>query len=246
MSIVEKLSPFRKRFFLELGILTDDDIPKSFFDVIQSYSDNFSEYERFCLDDYNISFCAKKSFSLKDVVGTNHDRYKNKTWLEAFLDLDRGEELLELYFSNPSYYDELKKTDKCDIGLACKDGRYFILDRAGGGNNRMIIMKIRYLALASKKGCNLEKLDSQFSFIGNVRVAPNMEIAKNIFYLMFPNGDFRPSGYQVLNVSESMDSPLFDVVADYPINPHVVYKGIDPKTLASLCAIQDNEDVKKK
>ncbi len=109
MSIIERLTPARKRFFEELGILDDNDIPESFFDIIQSYSDNFSESERFCINDYNIAFCSKAFFSLRDVIGTNHDRYANKTWIEAFLDLDRGEEILELYFNNPKYYDELKK-----------------------------------------------------------------------------------------------------------------------------------------
>lgn len=246
MSIIERLTPARKRFFEELGILDDNDIPESFFDIIQSYSDNFSESEKFCINDYNIAFCSKTFFSLRDVVGTNHDRYANKTWIEAFLDLDRGEEILELYFNNPKYYDELKEMNNCDIGLAFKDGKYYILGCAGGGNNRMIIMKIKYLAFASKRNCDLEKLNSQFSFIGNVRISPNEKIAKSIFYLMFPNGGFIPSDYQVVNKSQSMDNPLFDIVSGYPLNTQVVYKNMDSESLASLCQIQNNEDIRKK
>ncbi len=246
MSIIERLTPARKRFFKELGILNDDDIPESFFDIIQSYSDNFSESEKFCISDYNIAFCSKTFFSLKDVVGTNHNRYANKTWIEAFLDLDRGEETLELYFNNPKYYDKLKEMENCDVGLAFKDGKYYILDRAGGGNNRLIILKIKYLALASKRNCDLEQLKSQFSFIGNVRISPNEKIAQRIFYLMFPNGGFIPSGYQVLNKSESIDAPLFDIVSDYPLNTQVVYKNIDSEELASLCETQNNEHMRKK
>lgn len=245
MSIVENLTPARKRFFEELGILTDEDIPKSFFDIIQSYSDNFSEGEKFCIQDYNIAFCSRTLFSLRDVVGTNHSRYANKTWIEAFLDLDRGEELLELYFKNPEYYDTIKEPENCDIGLAFKNGKYYILDYAGGGNNRMIIMKIKYLALASKENCNLKKLDSQLSFVGNVRISPNEETAKNIFYLMFPNGGFRPSGYQVLNKSVDIDKPLFDIVTNYPMNTQIVYQNIDTEGLANLCDVPNSEEIKK-
>lgn len=246
MSIIESLTPARKRFFEELGILNDDDIPESFFDVICSYSNDFSESEKFCISEYNIAFCSDEIFSLRDVVGTSHDRYANKTWLEAFLDLDRGEELLELYFDNPLYYDELKKSENCDIGLACKDGKYYILDSAGGGNNRMIIMKIKYLAMASKENCDLEKLSSEFSFIGNVRRSPDEKTAKSIFYIMFPNGEFSSSGYRVLNKSLDIDNPLFDVVSGYSQNMSVIYENVGPEDLASLSGIQNNEDRSKK
>lgn len=246
MSIIERLTPARKRFFEELGILSDADIPESFFDIIQSYNDDFSESEKFCINDRNISFYSKSLFSVRDVVGTSHNRYANQTWIEAFLDLDRGDETLELYFNNPGYYDELKKIENCDISLACKDGKYYILERGAGGNNRMIIMKIKYLALASKKDCDLAKLNSQLSFIGNIRISPKEEIATSIFYLMFPNGGFTPSGYQVLNKSQSIDKPLFDIVSDYPLNTKVIYKNIDSESLASLCAVQNNEKFKKK
>ncbi len=110
----------------------------------------------------------------------------------------------------------------------------------------MIIMKIKYLALASKENSDLEKLNSQFSFIGNVRISPNEKIAKRIFYLMFPNGGFIPSGYQVLNKSESIDNPLFDIVSGYPLNTQVVYKNIDSESLDDLCEIPNNEDIRKK
>ncbi len=43
--IIENLSSVKRKFFEELGIFSDDDITESFFDVIQSYSNNFSEGE---------------------------------------------------------------------------------------------------------------------------------------------------------------------------------------------------------
>ncbi len=241
MSIVERLTSNGKRFFEELGILTDEDIPKSFFDIIESCDDHFSEAEKFCLGDYTLAFCAKTLFSINDVVGTNHSRYANKTWIEAFLELEHGERILELYFEHPEYYSELKKRENCDIGLACKDGKYYILDSAGGGNNRMILMKIKYMALASKETCDLEKLNLEFSFMGNIRISPKEETARNIFYLMFPNGGFIPSDYQVLNRTTDIENPSFDIVTNYPINTRVLYKNIDEETLANLCTIENNE-----
>lgn len=243
MAIVDELSPIKKRFFQELGILKDEDIPESFLDVIASYSEEFSESEKFCISDHNIAFRSKSLFSLADVIGTNHQRYANKTWLEAFLDLDRGDETLELYYSNPNYYGEIKSDS--DLGLAFKDGKYYILDCAGGGNNRLIIMKIKYLAMANKRNENITSLNDEFSFMGNIRVSPSEEVAKTIFYLMFPNGGFVPSGYQVLNKSKRVDEPLFDVVKDYPFNTQVVKENIDENTLKDLYYSSD-EDIKKR
>lgn len=241
MSIIEKLTPNRKRFFEELGILKDEDIPESFFEKIESYDDNFNEGEQFCLNDYYIAFCMEKTFSIKDVIGTNHPRYENKTWLEAFMDLDRGEETLELYFKNPKYYDDLKKPQNCAIGLACKDGKYYIFDHAGGGNNRMIIMKLKYLALLDKENSDIEKLNSQFSFIGNIRTAPSRETADNIFYYMFPGGGHVSSEYYVLNKSTSLDMPSYDIVVDFPFHTQVVHSGLDEEALNDIIENKDNK-----
>ncbi len=53
-----------------MWILTDADIPESFFDVIQSYADDFSESEKFCIDDRNISLNKSQSIDnpLFDIV----------------------------------------------------------------------------------------------------------------------------------------------------------------------------------
>lgn len=243
MSVIEKLTPNRKKFFEELGILKDEDLPKSFFEKIESYEGNFGVGEQFCLNDYYIAFCKKATFSIKDVVGTNHQRYENKTWLEAFMDLDRGEEILELYFRNPKYYDDLKDPQNCDMGFAYKDGKYYIFDHAGGGNNRMIIMKIKYLALLNKENCDIEKLNSQFSYVGNVRVSPSKETADNIFYYMFPDGGYVDSGYYVLNKSTSLDKPVYDIVTDFPFHTEIVHSGLDEEKLNDVI---QNIDKKRK
>ena len=222
MSIMGSLGKYGKRFLNELGIEEDKDIPESFFEIIKTYSECFSEGEQFCLNDYHIAFVNQFKFSMDKVVGTNHNRYAGKTWLDAFMDLDRGEKLLDLYFKNPSYYDTLKERDGIDLGFALKNGEYYIFDKAGGGNNRMVLMKIKYLALKAKGDIDDKKLDVEFSFCGNVRMSPPDAIAKKIFYFMFPDGSYRESGYQILNKSNDITNPLFQIVTDYPVSTNVI------------------------
>lgn len=231
MAIVEKLTPWRKKFFESIGIYSDEDIPNSFFDEIVPFTEVFSEAEKFCLDDYDIAFCMTDLFQIKNLVGTNHDKYAGKTWLEAFLELARGEETLELYFKNPSYYEQLKEKENVDIGLAQKDGKYYLLGSAGGGNNRMIIMKLKYLALSSKQDCDLEKIDKELSFCANIRTAPREDVSENIFDLMFPNGGYSSSGYQVINRTVQLDNPRYDIVTDSYFNPEIVASNLSEEDL---------------
>lgn len=238
MEIIKNLGPFGKRFLEELGIKDDKDIPESFFEIIKSYSKEFSEGEQFCLNDKNIAFSNQFKFSIDKLVGTNHDRYANKTWIEAFMDLDRGEKLLELYFKNPEYYESLKRGDLIDLGLVMKDGEYYIFDKIGGGNNRMILMKIKYLALKAKEGIDKQELSDDFSFCGNVRIAPPDEVSKRIFYFMFPGGGYRESGYYVLNKSNDLAFPLFKIVKDYPLNTTLIQ---DDVTYDDLLHLEENK-----
>lgn len=100
MALLNMLTPNRKKFLDELGITKEEDIPTSFFDTIESYTSEICKEERFCLSSLHIAFHKQGVFFIKDVVGTNHHLYANHSWLEAFLTLDNGEELLEEYFNN--------------------------------------------------------------------------------------------------------------------------------------------------
>lgn len=244
MEIIKNLGPFGKRFLEELGIRDDKDIPESFFEKIKSYSKEFSEGEQFCLNDKNIAFSNEFKFSIDKVVGTNHDRYANKTWIEAFMDLDRGEKLLELYFKNPEYYESLKRGESIDLGLVMKDGEYYIFDKIGGGNNRMILMRIKYLALKAKDDVDEQELSENFSFCGNVRIAPPDEVAKRIFYFMFPDGGYRESGYYVLNKNNDLSCPLFKIVKGYPLNTNLIQDDVTYDDLLHLEEIIGSNKVK--
>ena len=89
--IYEKLSPTKKKFLNLLGIYSDDDFPKEFYDVIKSTRDEITEPEKFCVDDYRTCYCKKEHIDFSRLVGTDHDRYAGKSWIEAFSDLDRGD-----------------------------------------------------------------------------------------------------------------------------------------------------------
>ena len=79
-----------------------------------------------------------------------------------------------------------------------------------------------------------EKLDEEFSFCGNIRMSPPEEIAKNIFYFMFPNGGYRESCYQIINKSNDITNPLFQIVTNYPSNPIIIQDSLTYEELSHL------------
>ena len=240
MLIEEKLTPNRKKFLEELGITKTEEIPNSFFEPIESYIDSFTKEERFCLSDQNISFCKQGLVSIKDIVGTNNKQYANKTWLEAFLELERGEELIEEYFNNSSYEENLKNREKVAIGLVYKNGKYFLYDRAGGGDNKLILMKLKYLALVAKENTALASLEEKFSFYANIRKAPEEEIARRIYYFIYPSGSFEESGYYVLNISSDSTQPLYRIVTNYPRRTNIVCDKVTEQDLLQITEKRNN------
>ena len=164
----------KAKFLWDLGIRRDN-YPKTFLDTIQDINKIVTNVE--------IGYCGVSSrcdgyhgmFCIKDVVGTNHSRYAGQTWIDAFLDLDRGANIIKLYEDNPSYWEEIKSIGKSDIGLLKYGDKYYIFDKAGGGNNRLITMKMKYLSLIHQAGNNkdeIERINNQFTFSANIRELP--------------------------------------------------------------------------
>lgn len=222
MEIINNLSQIKRKFFESIGIYSDADIPESFNEKILYFNPLINESQKFCLDDYNFCFQEQALFSMRDLVGTDHQRYAGKTWLEAFLDLDRCDENLELYFSNPDYYANLSASGYSDLGLAEKDGKYYIFGRAGGGNNRLITMKLKYLAAVDKGILDEDSINSEFTILGNIRHVPSRNTAANIFYLVFPDGGYETSGYYALNKQVDSRVEVYDIVSGYPFNTIIV------------------------
>lgn len=161
-------------FLKELGI-TKGNYPQGFFEKIENMNQCVTNVERgYCADE---SRCdgREEDFCIKDVVGTDHERYAGNTWIDAFWDLDRGDNIIELYRSNPQYWEEMKKEGHAEIGLLKRGDKYYILARAGGGNNRIITMKIKYLALIHQAGddeAEIDRINKEFTFKGRVRELP--------------------------------------------------------------------------
>lgn len=164
----------KRIFLLNLGI-RNDNYPQTFFDTIQDINTMVTNVELgYCAVD---SWCdgQPETFCIKDVVGTDHPRYAGKTWLDAFLDLDRGTDIIKLFEDNPNYWEEIKSLGNSDIGLLKYGDKYYIFSKAGGGNNRLITMKMRYLALIYQAGNNpdeIERINNQFTFSANIRELP--------------------------------------------------------------------------
>ena len=164
----------KTKFLNSIGIQRNN-YPRSFFEPIQNVNQLFTSTE--------IGYCASYEscdgkpgmFCIKDVVGTDHDRYAGKTWIEAFFDLDRGANIIGLSETNPDYWEEIKKKEHTDLGLIKCGDKFFIFSKAGGGNNRLITMKIRYLSLIEQANGNpdeIERINNRFTFCANIRELP--------------------------------------------------------------------------
>ena len=163
------MNDIRKDFLESIHINTNN-YPATFYERIQNIPLSNIETEYCAVPNYCDG--KKEEFHIRDIVGTNHQRYAGKTWIEAYLDLDRGANIIELYNKNPNYYKEIRDPNKTDLGLIKVDGKYYIFDKAGGGNNRLITMKIMYLSEIASGKMDSEKLNEKYTFSARIREIP--------------------------------------------------------------------------
>lgn len=161
------MNDIRKQFLESIHVSTEN-YPASFYEKIQNIPLSSIETEYCAVPNYCDG--KKEEFHIRDLIGTNHERYVGKTWIEAYL--DRGNDIIQLYNQNPNYYKEIREPDKTDLGLIKLDGKYYIFDKAGGGNNRLITMKIMYLSQMVNNKIDSEKTDEMFTFSARVREIP--------------------------------------------------------------------------
>lgn len=165
---------FKKMFLSDLG-LNEDNFPLSFFEEIQDINLLLTSTELGYLSYWPLCDGKKESFCIKDLVGTDHQRYSRHSWIDSFLDLDRGDKIIQLLYENPKYWEDLKVCDNTDLGLIKYNDKYYIFSKAGGGNNRLITMKIMYLSLIQQALGNqheVDRINKQFTFTANVRELP--------------------------------------------------------------------------
>lgn len=256
----DKLSPLKIKFLNDLGIFSETDLPQSFFSIIEK--PNFTVAEKFCVDEFNKCYSENGSkFFIKDLVGTDHERYINKTWWDAFVDLARGDYLISLFYKQNGskfYFDENfesvdewgevqggLKSVKSNVGITNKDGKLYINAHHGGGNNRLILAKIIYLALADKCTTKkeLEQLDNNSWYRGYINYCPKEEIANDIFLIEFPNGGYASSGFNVGISKESTKiNSLYYIFRGFYLEPEIV-EGCETMTPTDIKTFRENMEL---
>ena len=182
---MQEISKEKKKFLESIGIDINN-LPPEFARHSDTMESTFSEEEIAFLNRENLTGRYIKTFCLKDLVGTIHPDYTDKTWLEAFLLSKRGDNAVEEYFKNPEYYSrDLKQLDQSDlrhetpIELYESDGKFFI----NGGNNRLSLIMMKYLADMSKAQSDEEraKIDEDYTFVAEVQPTPE---DKDVMYMI--------------------------------------------------------------
>lgn len=180
-----EISKKKKRFLESIGIDIND-LPPEFEKHSDTIESTLSKEEIEFLNRENLTGRYQKKFCLRDLVGTTHPDYTDKTWLEAFLLSKRGDSAVEQYFKNPEYYSkDLKQFDQSStrhetpLELYESDGKFFI----NGGNNRLSLIMMKYLAEMSKTQTEEEraKIDNKYTFVADVQSVPE---DKDIMYML--------------------------------------------------------------
>ncbi len=180
-----EVSEKKKKFLESIGIDIKD-LPPEFQRHSDAMEETLSKEEIEFLNRESLTGRYKKEFCLKDLVGTTHPDYSDKSWLEAFLLSKRGDSIVEQYFKNPEYYSKgLKQFDQSDtrhetpLELYESDGKFFI----NGGNNRLSLIMMKYLAEISKAQTDEEraKIDKDYTFVAEVQPTPK---DKDIMYML--------------------------------------------------------------
>lgn len=180
-----EISEEKKKFLESIGIDINN-LPPEFERYSDTMENTFSREEIEFLERENLTGRYIKTFSLKDLVGTVHSDYTDKTWLEAFLSSKRGDSAVKQYFKNPEYYSrDLKKLDQSGLShetpleLYESDGKFFI----NGGNNRLSLIMMKYLAEMSKAQTEEEKakINEEYTFVAEVQPTPE---DKDIMYMI--------------------------------------------------------------
>lgn len=182
---MQEISQKKKKFLETIGIDINN-LPPELKKYSYEIESTFSKEEIDFLKRESLTGRYKKTFCLKDLLGTIHSDYTDKTWLEAFLLSKRGDRTVEEYFANPEYYFVgLKQQDQSNlrhdspIELYESNGKFFI----NGGNNRLSLIMMKYLAETSKAQTEEEKakIDEKYTFVAEVQPTPK---DKDIMYMI--------------------------------------------------------------
>lgn len=182
---MEEISNYKKKFIQSLGIDMEN-IPSELLKMNEDMNKILTDEEVNFLERESLTGTYTKQFKLKNLIGTTHRDYYNKTWLESFITTKRGDDAVLKYFKNPNYYDqELKQFEQSDLNhdtpieLYESEGKFFIK----GGNNRLSLIMVKYLTEMSNAKTEEEKkiIDDKYTFVAQVNPIPE---DKEIMYMI--------------------------------------------------------------
>jgi len=182
---MEKISEKKKKFLESIGIDINN-LPPEFkrrnSDIIRFLTADEMNF----LGRESMTGTYTKEFCLRDILGTTHPDYSERSWFEAFVLSKRGDSAVEQYFSNPEYYSKgLKKFDQSNLNhdtpieLYEDNGQFYIK----GGNNRLSLIMMKYLAEMCKAYTEEEKakINEKYTFVAQVNPLPK---DKDIMYMI--------------------------------------------------------------
>ncbi len=219
---------FKLSFLRTLGI-SHYEIPYHFLETCLSYTENTTELEQWFTSSDALSFIGEEKVCIKDIIGTNHPLYENKSWIDAFLSTKKGEETIALYQKHPSYYFKDLKQLKQSPLIHNKPLEVFEIDQEyyiKGGNNRILLLKMLYFSElnhmkleANEKHwkqtevtAKIEEIDEKYSFYIQVNKIPaQKEILPLIFYLQKIGIQFKKIGKEDCHYQVSFANYSFEI-----------------------------------
>ena len=172
---MRKISSKKREFLESIGVDLEN-LPSEFEKICIGMIGMSDEEIKFLYNN-NLKIDFNRKFCLKDLVGTKHENYFDVSWIDFFIASKRGDEAVEKYFENPNYYfNDLKKKDQSNLQhttplqLYEKNGKLFIR----GGNNRLSLIMMKYLAEISraKSEEEKEKINEKYTFVGRIASVP--------------------------------------------------------------------------
>lgn len=178
-----------KKSFLESLDININNLPDEFKKYNSSYRIDVDKKQQDFLFFHAPKFSSK--FCMRDIVGTKHPDYENMNFFESFLATKRGDIMVNAYNNNPGYYEKtLKQPDQSyetcrhdtPIELYKVDEKYYVI----GGNNRINIMMMLYLADLSKAKTEDEKQEvyKKHTYYAVVKSVPKNKKIVNVINLL--------------------------------------------------------------
>lgn len=245
---MENLSSLKQQFLTQLGIdINNTSLFSNSRTLPIPFRDNI---ERKLLMNNSLTGTFEVDFCLRDLAGTIHPDYNNISWLEMFKKTKRGDDAVRKYFENPSYYETtLKEDNQSDkqhdspIELYKYGDSFYVK----GGNNRIGLIMMKYLAELSKATTDEEKqvIYSKYTFKAKVNPIPkdlDVTILFDRLYSQYNNQ------IVIKNIASSMDEFHYSIKLNDQViiikNKEELQKMV--KKAYGFESIKDKDDLKKK